>query len=478
MTTFRKIKKGLLIDACLKSLLWGVSAAGGAIGALLLLNKLLEVSVQTYIYIAFGACGFVIAAAIAFALTYKSDRGLAHKLDRQFDLGQRAITMVEFEGENSPMVLLQREQTEDMLAALPCKKPFLIRYLASLIALLLAAGLLVSGVIIPKKQSGKPTDTDIPFSISEWQMGALGALIDEVKYSEVEQSVKDELVGELERLRDVLGSTTTKSKMINEVVASIVAADLIVENASSYKAVCVALDSGESLQLKQMAAAMITLNGIGFGDKLGLIREELSGEDASELLLLMSTEAQTLLSESEVEQTDELLLAVRRFAESLGAIAESTETSDEIIASLIDKEFSDAADAIGTQLSAQYRKRILRDRVISKLIEIFDIPKSAIPELLGDIMPRLSQAAEDEEDDGDGENENGGGFGDGNNLFGSDDIIFHPTGENGGGYVKYGDVYDEYYKIIEELLLYGDLDEDTQKILIEYFTRLSDGSAS
>ena len=232
------------------------------------------------------------------------------------------------------------------------------------------------------------------------------------------------------------------------------------------------------MSLKKMAAAIITLNGIGFGDKLASIREEISGEQVKDTLTQMSAEADKLLGESGVDDGDGLLAALRKFTDGLGDIGQSAEEDESIIDSLIDKEFSDASDAIGTQLSAQYRKRAVRDRIISKLIEIFDIPKSAIPQLIGDVMPKLSQSEDSDDDDGNDENENSGGYGDGNKLFGSDDVIFHPTGENGGGYVKYGDVYDEYYKMIEELLLDGDVSEDTKKILIEYFKKLSDGSGT
>ena len=478
MTTFKRIKKGLLADAILKAVLWGVAVSGGAIGALMLSCKLLGSNILSYVFIAAGAGGFVLAAALAFALTYKSDKRLAGYLDTQFSLREKVLTMIEFEGDDNPMVKLQREQTEQILSTLPYKKPFYKRFLVTLIALVLGVGLLISGIAIPKKQPAESYVPDLPFEISAWQMGALGALIDEVRYSEIEENVKDELVVELERLRDVLKGTTTKSKMTDEVVASIVAADLIVEGACSYKKICVALDGGENMSLKKMAAAIITLNGIGFGDKLASIREEISGEQVKDTLTQMSAEADKLLGESGVDDGDGLLAALRKFTDGLGDIGQSAEEDESIIDSLIDKEFSDASDAIGTQLSAQYRKRAVRDRIISKLIEIFDIPKSAIPQLIGDVMPKLSQSEDSDDDDGNDENENSGGYGDGNKLFGSDDVIFHPTGENGGGYVKYGDVYDEYYKMIEELLLDGDVSEDTKKILIEYFKKLSDGSGT
>ena len=48
--------------------------------------------------------------------------------------------------------------------------------------------------------------------------------------------------------------------------------------------------------------------------------------------------------------------------------------------------------------------------------------------------------------------------------------------EEGSGYVKYGEVFSEYYLKVEELLLNGNLSEETKKLLIDYFRKLSDGS--
>lgn len=475
--TFKKIQRRTLRDAIAKSVLLGISAGALVIGCLLLAVKLWEKQLDILYYVVFGGVALAVTAVISFLLMRKKETALAQSLDEKYGLREKVATMVAFQSDGSDMVLLQREQTESVLQSLPIKQPFFKRFGVCALIFVLTCAVMVTGIVIPAKTTEIPPVPETPFEISQWQLGALELLIEEVRYADVDEAMKNEMVTELERLLSVLKETKTQRKMRDEVVASIVAVDLITENTNTYKKIAVALDGGESPEVKKVAVAVLALSGIGFGERLADIRNVFTGDQYKPQLNSFASEASALLPNAKVAAEDALYRALSQYFLDMAMIYGYTgeETNENAIQALIDKAFSAASDSVGAALSAQYANKTLRDRVIEKLIEIFAIPQAEIPELLGDILPKLSNAAEDESGK-DNENENTGGYGSGENKFGSNDIIYHPFGEGGGAYIEYGEALDEYYKKIEELLLDGNLSEETKKIIIDYFARLSNGT--
>ena len=473
--TFKKIQRRILLDAVVKSILLGISAGALVTGCLLLAAKLFEKQLDLSYYVIFGAGALAVVTVLAFLLMRKKEASLAKNLDEKYSLHEKVATMVAFQSDDSDMVVLQREQTESVLQSLPIKQPIFKRFGLCALVFVLTCAVMVTGIVIPAKTTEVPPTPETPFEISQWQLGALELLIEEVRYAEVADGLKGEIVTELERLLAVLKETKTQRKMRDEVVASIVAVDLITENTNTYKKICVALDGGENAELKKIAAAVLALNGIGFGERIADIRETFAGDRYKDQLNAFASEANTLLPNSGAASEDILYSALAAFFAEMTSISTTTETNDNAIQALIDKAFSAASDNVGSALSAQYANKSLRDRVISKLVEIFEIPPEDIPDMIGDVLPELSSTSEDEEGK-ENENENSGGFGSGENKFGSNDIIYHPFGEGGGAYIEYGEALDEYYKKIEELLLDGNLSEETKKIIIDYFARLSNGT--
>ena len=475
--TFKNIQRRTLRDAIAKSVLLGISAGALVIGCLLLAVKLWEKQLDILYYVVFGGVALAVTAVISFLLMRKKETALAQSLDEKYGLREKVATMVAFQSDGSDMVLLQREQTESVLQSLPIRQPFFKRFGVCTLIFVLTCAVMVTGIVIPAKTTEIPPVPETPFEISQWQLGALELLIEEVRYSDVDENMKNEMVTELERLLSVLKQTKTQRKMRDEVVASIVAVDLIAENTNTYKKIAVALDGGENPELKRVAAAVLSLSGIGFGERLADMRSVFTGDQYKPQLNSFASEASALLPNAKVAAEDALYSALSQYFLDMAMIYGYTgeQTNENAIQALIDKAFSAASDSVGAALSAQYANKTLRDRVIEKLIEIFAIPQEEIPELLGDILPKLSSGAEDESGK-DKENENTGGYGSGENKFGSNDIIYHPFGEGGGAYIEYGEALDEYYKKIEELLLDGNLSEETKKIIIDYFARLSNGT--
>ena len=507
MNNFNRLKSSANALAILKSGLFGIAAGLFTFGGTLLVTKLIAAKFAL-VYIALIAAGVAIAVTTGLVLLLRlSNMRFAKLLDNENSLDEKVQTMVAFANETSDMLTLQREDTESILATVRPKKSPIKQLLIPIVSLLLSAALLIPVPVFfvtadkPEEDGETPTYVE-PFKISSWQLGALTTLIEDVEKSTAYDNVKADTAKELNRLLRVLKNTAVKDLMYSEVIASIVAVDLIAENAHTYKALCVALYSAEATPVKSLARQVLNVNGLAFGEWMGEFRELYRGDtiklpeqqpappegseegatrEADEPIVLETLEEKILALASGIKGTlsplqgyedDALYTALLAFANEMEA---TLSIEDAVIKqTAIDKAFANASTDISAALSAQYRNKALRDTVVKQLISIFKIPEYMIPPLLGDQIPTLEDGSGEGNDD---ENNNGatGGYGEGNNLYGSNDLIFDPNAEDGPAYVIYGDSFDFYYRSIESLLLYGNLSDETKSILIDYFRKLSDG---
>lgn len=431
----------------------------------------------------------LVAGLASIPIFYKSRRRFAKELDEEYGLGEKAQTMLAFENEKGDMLAIQRENADKIIGTLTPKRSVPRELVYNAAAILLAAATLTVSLVIPATSAEPEPEKPYvePFEISAWQIGALQDLIDEVNASDVYENVKTEVAAELTRLLGVLKETDTVDEMTDEVIAAIVTTDLIVEAANTYKILCVALNAANDASVKTIARAVLNVNGIAFGEKMDEIRADLEGDSVytdeetgeevtvtlAEKIASLSDGISSTLTALEIAEPDALYTALLALSTDMAATLE--EQNAETQQSLIDKAFSAAKASVGQELSLQYRNRAMRNTVKTRLISIFDIDESALPELLGDIEPTLSDSGDSEE--GEDNKTNGGGYDDGEEVYGSNDLIYDPFAEDGAGYVVYGDAYDSYYAKIEALLLDGNLSPETQKILIAYFTKLSNGAS-
>lgn len=476
--TFLRIKKSAGREALYKSLALGLAVAMLLCGLLLLLNKL-ALPLPLPLLLIPGLLAGIAVFSVSYLLLKKSDKRLARHLDRTYHLNEAVETMIAFRDAEGELLPLQRQQAEEALRALSPPKSPLKHFWRSAAALLVSAAVLIGAVALPTKSAEEPSE-DTPFAISSFQLGALRQLIDEVKATEaMTPSARVEITAELERLYTTLQSVTTQFRMKSEVIATIVSVDMLIENVNTFKLLAVALDEGMHDDAKALAASLIALNGICFGEDLVPLREHYRGAEATIALGALATDLTASLTAVVEEYArlaqDPLYLGLSQFAADLSAAAADQSGNENTVSALVDKAFAEAGDDVGCELSTQYANKTICLRVVDKLAEIFHIPEAEIPPLLVNTVPTLStdQSGEGDEED---ENENAGGYGEGNELFGSNDTIYHPFGENGAAHVPYGDAYGYYHRRIEDLLQYGNLDETTKQQLIDYFARLSDGS--
>lgn len=481
---FEKIKKRHLVDTVIKSILIALSLGAFVFGAMLLIFKLLIIDFSPAYHLLISVGAAAICGVVCFFLLHKSALALARSLDEEFALGEKVQTMVRFKDDRSDMLALQRENAEETLKGIKTKKPIAKRFASALICLALSVCMLLPAVIVPRGVEEAPPPP--PFSFTEDHEFAMNMLIEDIESRDsFNTETRDAIVAELRSLIDRLKSTHTLDGMYMNVIASIVKVDALVEEISTYKTVCVAIDKSENHDMKLIARSILNLQGYEFGGDLGDIRENYKGDTLdpktneviltlTEKLSSLSTELVTKLATLTDYESETLTVGLGTFAAELASALEEENANKQ--QSLIDKAFENVSREVGEELTAQWNAKDARTDVISRLTVVFEIPKSMIPPLLGDALPTLSTSEGEGGSGDDTENGASGGYGEGNELFGSNDLIYDPFSEDGAKYVLYGEAYDDYYKTIEAILLDESVSTEAKEILREYFRKLSDGT--
>ncbi len=522
--SFSMIKTRRLAEAVINTVVIALSSGALVFGAMMLAFKLLMIEFPLLYHILISCCTGLVAGAVTFLICKRSPMKIAREIDTEYRLGEKIQTMVAFENEKSDILTLQREDAEASLSRLNTRKPFSKRFGTSVAAMLLAVAIMTPAVLIPmaappEEDDTPPIEYEEPFRLSTYQEEALANLIENVKKRDIDVTLKEEIVTELTRLLGVLKTTSLLTLMTGEVTASIIVVDLATEEKNTYKLICETLFEGSTdEQVRNIAKSIVKLNGIAFGEDMKVINEyyrgdtvikneddtptqdgdeggepvtlsdtsgagnsstESSGEETvitlAEKLDSLSTEIPRVLADGKIPAEDKMRLALIAFALDVAAL--KSEANPNTQQSLIDTAFDKVIDDVSNVLAAQYENKQARDYVIKKLVEIFEIERPK--DLLGDKIPLLIDS---EQGDGQGDTSSGisGGYGKGEELYGSNDTIYDPFGENGAGYVKYGDAFDTYYPRIEELIAPSNtsVSEETKKILMLYFQKLSDGSGN
>ena len=515
--SFDAIKRKQTVSVIINSIAFFTALFALTFGVFILVSKLTDTDINLLLSISVSLAVGTAAGGLATLLNFKSSSAIAREIDNTNSLDERIQTMLEYSDDLSAIAQLQRMDAEERLMKAYSEKPLLKKFGMSITALVLAAAVLLPAILIPKAQDpGNTTPTTPeyvePFELESWQYNRLMDLIEKVKAANIDEAFKSATVTELERLVNALKTTDTRNGMLSEVITSIVLVDAAAEITQTYKLIAVALfesdplidsETGEAIddmtymKVKALAQLILTQNAIYFGQEIKSVRgyfesdstigeitvpdgEEAEPTPASTRVITITQKLTSLksaiegaLNDTAIPEGDLIKAHLLTFAAKIGeCIGEENENTRQ---SLIDKAFDEMSDNVSTVLAAQYENKAIRDNVIDTLILLFDIDRKTLPKLLGDIIPQLI----DEENSSGSNNENSsvsGGYGDGNELYGSNDTIYDPFGEDGAGHKLYGDVFDDYYRKISELLSDESLSEETRQAMAEYFQKLSDGT--
>ncbi len=254
---FIQLKKRAKKRCFLFTAVFGVSAALFALGGLLLFFKLNEVDFPWYGYaLATVLAGGIVGGLVLF-VCYPQTKRFSRRLDEKYHLHERVRTMVEYEGQESPVLSLQRADTEEKLAALPKYKYGVWRILALCLAPILSIGLFVGSFFVAQGETPvgtpptpPPKEEDIT-KPSEYAIADLEKLIENVQSSNLSSALKTVNITVLQGLLDDLTADGIVEKVtVSEGMLTILLATTA-EN--SYNAFVTAGKSHERLKLLNVA---------------------------------------------------------------------------------------------------------------------------------------------------------------------------------------------------------------------------------
>ncbi len=470
-TNFKKFKRGIGTVTAMLSALLGLSVGGFFASLIWLLSKLTLISAVPLYYI-FSAFVGLAVGAVAYLTHLPTDIKVAKKIDGDLALGERAVTMVEFVGEDSAMHRLQRMDTEKRLGESSFKHLCYGKLWLHFIAPLLSLAMLICAVAIPAVDSvGGGEDTDPTFELTPWQRQALIDLIEEVESSEMAVVPKTVAVTELTLLVDVLDSVGRISGMKKAVNNTLEAIYSAVDASNTAHKISDVLRGSENDRLSGFGTAIGKLGALLVEEELSSLRDEITAADGKTKLTEFSSAFSEALSNDVIEYMpdgDPLRAALIAFASALSAIDVSQDT---LPVDDINDALSQANGAIGSALLTQSVNESVEGRITRRLMEIFGLKSSDIT------AGKDSAGSDEDENEGnssgilpdDENNSEGGGIGTGEMTFGSDDMIYDPRTNT---YVKYSDVIYYYHGIAMSKIIDGLADPELEEIITQYFDNL------
>lgn len=515
------------MTAVLKSVIIGVSCGLFAVGAVLLPLKLCSVKIHFAFYILIGVGAAVLSGGALFLLLYKfglSNEKIAKKIDRDYELNERVQTVVEYGDEQSDILNLLREDTESRLGNLPKRNiPFAkviaaIRYY--IVVSVLSPALFLTAVCLPAhydEGSREEPSIDIPIDENpafEYTLDLQSQMYDlmrDVLNSNLQQEEKDAVSKVLEDLdKQVLPSLTLQSELKLAIQAATIAINGLVDNANTFLKVRDALKDFDEHLSKAIEQGVIFYKAFNYKlvdldmvkGQYGRVNSNI--DEALASLFTASYDAHkftedennavqggavleyrdnllsalTDLSENGVKEEDEMYEAIANFQKAVSGVYgkflrggyTATGLNEGRETSLILAYDPDLKTAVTDAILLQCYNAIIANYTRQKFADIFandGVSLKDLDELYYDLPLELVNG-----DDGSGSpgDPNQGGFGNGDEIFGSKDLIYDTElGEQ----IEYGKVFQNYYSKVDDRI--KELPQDLVDFINEYFKILLNG---
>ena len=468
---FLRLKEKIRIDALVKAGLLAATAAMASASVYAIAMKLLMRQPSVLYCVLIAVCAALPTFGIYTFITLPRDGRLAGRIDSVLSLDERMQTMVEFADDTAEMAELQRRDADSRLDGITLTAIKIKRLTGYLIAAALSLALLLTAIFIPTREAPPPIDPD--FNMDSWQETSLKNLITYVKESAMVDSAKNTTVTLLESLLSELQAADKVSEMKSSVIDAIVKIDAATDAVNSYHAINAQLGLVGDDKVDELAEAFGPLGTSALPDAFADLREHLGYETFADAAPVFIASVRSALEKSGYPEDDMLRAAVAALMDKLDAVAEGIDDySESTFTALTDASYATAASEINAALRQQNTNSSVTQYTILKLLEIFEIPQSELPDLGANAIPGGGTEG-DGGDNGDDNKPNGGGYGSGDAVYGSDDEIYDP---DTGTYRPYGEVLNKYYAKISELLVSGELTEEQVEYVNEYFAILFDGS--
>jgi len=397
---FEKFRKKQKCIAIISSVILGIAMALFAFGLTMHLSKLNKTRLHLVLYVLIPVAGFLLVASVSYVLFRKKDKEVANRIDEKYAFNDRAKTMIEHQGEDSDMVRLQREDTQERLKSLSLGKYSWKGLWVCLLAFALSVAMLFTGIFIPKQYNEDnvvddttPPPPTIEFEITQDQKIKLEMLIKKVEGSKAEDAVRGAITSELKPLLQNIDEIETAEDLYTELVRIILSIDAFVENHNTYKRVY------KPIRLSEIETVQTFAIGIGLNDwtlRFADMKKSFENEEEYNVSTLAClnefvTELKARFAEVHEEDKGALTDAIEKLivdVETVSLFDPITYTYDYILGE-IDVAFNNNVKPLAEALTQQTENRAVTTATIKELISIFSIPAEWIPEWGGEPLEGL-----------------------------------------------------------------------------------------
>ncbi len=492
--SFLRFKKRLWQIRAIMMALIGAAAGLFFAGLWLILTKLAVIDAEPLLAIAVGLGAALLAAATVMLITRKSDKTFAEELDESFGLKARVQTMIAYKGESGDILSLQRDDAERALESVPLNSYKFKRFWIYVVALVLAATILTTGLVVKDMRDYVPPEEVEAFVLSDLQREGLNELIRYVERSDMEEEFRTPIAEELRSLLAELELIDTVPDMqaaLGKTMAII--CDITYESSTATEMLNALWDS-DDIYLRYLAKTLDTSSWTApdwgdFAEKvteysLILMGDNNEDEDAlhGKASLKWALESMTLkldnaLLSSGLDESDEIYAAISHLFDAnpggLKVILAAIDYYDDDFArDALNQSLNLNSGALYDAISLNKVNASTGEYAMTRLAGLFLVP---VPEFERPEFVKNGESVEGGQGGvNDKEDENGtgdGGIGEGA-TYGSDDLVLDPIS---GKYVKYSELIDTYYAKMNEKLNSGAYTEEQQEAIRKYFDLLYGG---
>ena len=460
---FKRLKRYNATWITVRALAFAASVFLLIAGVLLMMQKLRIAQVHALWYGLAAVAGLAVGVVV-FVLLRKSDMRLAEKLDQDRQLRERVQTMVAYQGEDSAMLHLQREDTENRLKQVRTVGVRFYGVVLHAMMLALALTVFLVGMELPTQAVVEPTQpTEPPYVPSKWQISALEELIEHVEKSGMASDAKQTTLEQLRQVRQTMDQKVTAGAMRNRVITAAATVYEASDASNSNDDINAALRlMGHDIR-KTLAytACALELPKVDFDVAMDEMEGTLKKAVNLTQLGQISADILATLEKTEWTEEDALSAAVVQFARDLQRASN---------AFTVDKDIKQTYNSIGEAVhglktnGALAKEQQLATRteslyVVDTLCDIFGISNSERPE-----DPDHPVSKDESQDDVQGPSD--GGAGGGEMQYGSDDKVYD---QQNNIYDNYGNLINDYYADLIADLVDGKISPEMAEILQKYF---------
>lgn len=469
---FHAFKQKMIWENMLKSLLLAAMLAACGVFITSLVYHILIMGTPILLTAVIGGSIFILSFLAVFFIRYPTRKRVAARVDAM-GLKERATTMLEFQNIDTEIVKLQRmDAVAHIQKASPKQMNLQIKrvdWVICIVSICLAFTMLVLPFNVFAFGESTPSGSDEQQQVIK---ELIAQLREEVKEAELEEQLKEQLNQIIDDLEEDLQDTESELDLAGEIQQAIKEMQELMEKAlTKYKI-------GEALQKYELTRSLGEAISAGDAEKVSSALDELETELVANTALVkqLSETITAALTDSGVAEDDALYSALAELSSTLILLDITSDSfGDNLSAVFADAETAILA-ALQQQASVEEQMKDLQDSLEDAKDDVLGNEKEEKPEeeTTGEKKPEgekpegekpEGEKPEGEMPEGMGGEGPGEGEGEGSTMT---EGIYDPV----SGSVTYGEVFAAYYAQYLEALESGEVPEDLQEIIDQYFSAL------